>query len=106
MGARRGSRNAALLEPAPEKVAGPEVVYVVNRRPLTYRGVEIPVGVEVPDAASWLRIDAWVSARWVRPVAPGEEYRPYDEWLAEAEGTAAEPETPAEGEQEQTTEEG
>lgn len=91
---RRGSKNTALLEPRPEQGFVPGTVYVVARRPLTYNGVVIPVGVEVPDAASWRRVDAWVHARWIRAVAPDEEYTKYDDYLASLE--AEEPSPPEE----------
>lgn len=98
MGARRGSKNTALLEAPPEPVEAPGDVYVVARRPLTYLGVTIPVGVEVPDAHGWLRRDAWVHARYIRRVSPGEEYTSYADFIA-AQDAGEESEEPAQTEE-------
>lgn len=52
----------------------------------------VPAGVEIPGAATWHRVDAWVEARRIRLAAPGEDFTPYDEWVKphlEAEAIAA-----------------
>lgn len=76
---RRG-RRIALPPAAPPPPAS--TVYVVNGRDLRYHGRLVPAGVEIPDAASWFRLSAWIDARRIRPVAPGEDYTPYEEWVA------------------------
>lgn len=53
-------------------------MYVVYGRPLRFRSHILTKGVEVPGAADWTRLEAWVSARQVRLVAPGEEYTTYE----------------------------
>lgn len=42
-----------------------EIFYVVGRRPLRHQGKVLQPGEEVPGAAEWPRIEAWVSARSV-----------------------------------------
>lgn len=95
----RGTKNPALLEQtSPGKVECPGHVYVVNRRPLTYNGLLLPVGTEVPDAASWPRVDAWVNARAIRLTGHDEEYTPYADFVA-AIAAANESEEPSPGEE-------
>ena len=72
---RRGRRvQLAPVQPA-EPVA---TTYVVNVRDLPFGHHMLTDGVEVPGAADWPRIEAWVSARRVRPVKDGEQYTSYE----------------------------
>lgn len=78
--ARSGRRDAALLvqEPPAEEVAAGPPLYVSCVRPLRVGAHTLPEGVEVPGAASWLRVEAWVNARRVRKLAAGEPYIPFE----------------------------
>lgn len=55
---RFGRPRGGLLEPTH---------YVVTRRPLKWEGLELLVGEEVPGAAQWARLDAWVRAGRIAP---------------------------------------
>lgn len=105
---RVGRRDPSLLVADPEKAAAEGSVYVVSRRPMRYRGYLCPVGTELPDAATWVRIEAWVNARLVRRTEPGEEYVPFDDFVASvtegAKAAEAVEETPV-AEEQSTTEE-
>jgi hypothetical protein len=68
----KGKRDPSLLIPDPAKLAragltaeGIETYYVVARRPMNYRGDVLPVGAEIPGAASWIRLETWITARLV-----------------------------------------
>lgn len=75
---RRG-RRIALPPAAPPPPAS--AVYVVSGRDLRYQGRLVPAGVEIPGAADWFRLSAWIDARRIRPVAPGEQYISYADWV-------------------------
>lgn len=72
---RRGRRIQ--LAPAPV-VVEKALTYVVNVRDLPFGEHILTDGVEVPGAADWPRIEAWVTARRVRPLKDGEKYTPYE----------------------------
>lgn len=74
--------------------------YVCGARPLDFGELTLVEGVEVPGAADWPRIEAWVSARRVRQLRVDEDYTPYEEFKAawEADHPAEDTEeAPAEG---------
>ena len=74
---RRGRRIALVPPPEqPEKA----VTYVTNVRELPFGHHMLTDGVEVPGAAEWPRIEAWVSARRVRPVKEGEPFTSYEDF--------------------------
>jgi len=93
-----GRRDPSLLVQDTAKIdaAAKGQVYLVGARPLRVQGVELPPGCEVPGAASWPRVEAWVIARRIRPATAGEEYTTFEEHLA----TLAPPEPPEEPEEE------
>lgn len=76
--ARRGQRVALPTEP-PTSV-GKVAAYVCGARPLKFGHRTLTEGVEVPGAAGWLRVEAWVSSRSIRPVLPGETFVTYEEF--------------------------
>ena len=82
----RGRKDPSLLAPARQKTA-PAVVLVVTGRPLKVGTYEVPAGVEVPGAASWPRVEAWIGARRLRALATGEKYTTFEDFTA---GDAAE----------------
>lgn len=57
-------------------------VYVVGTKPLPFGHHILLPGVEVPGAANWSRLEAWVSARRVRLAGDFEEYTSYDDFVA------------------------
>ena len=79
--ATRGRRNPDLLKSVRQDVAA-VVTYVCGPRKLKFGEYELVEGVEVPGAQSWTRVDAWVSARSIRPLQPGEDFVPFDEFRA------------------------
>lgn len=103
--ARSGRRNVALLEPAApaEPEVAEEVLYVCGARPLPFGEFMLTEGVEVPGAADWPRLDAWVNARRVRKVSANDPYTlfadhvgmSYEDYLASLEVAALEAELAA-----------
>lgn len=99
----RGQRVALPAVTTPEAV-GRATVYVCGGRPLPFRGHILTQGVEVPGADGWLRKEAWVGARRIRPVLEGEKFityeaftgMAYEDELAAAEVEAIEAELAAE----------
>ena len=82
----RGTKDPALLEQVREPVApGGGHVYLVNRRPMSYQGHMLPVGVEVPDAGTWSRLEAWLTAKRVRLAGRDEEFMSFEEFVASLE---------------------
>ena len=73
-------RRVALPELAPSSGPGRAVAYVCGGRPLRFGEHLLTAGVEVPGAADWLRLEAWVGARRVYPVYEGEEYVSYEQF--------------------------
>jgi hypothetical protein len=76
--ARRGQRVALPAEPP--AAAGKVTAYVCGVKPLRFGNHVLTEGVEVPGAASWLRVEAWVSGRRIRPVLEGEPFVSYEEF--------------------------
>jgi len=74
--ARRGQRVALPAEPPAQ--AGKVTAYVCGPRGLKFGHHTLTEGVEVPGAADWLRVEAWVSSRAIRPVLEGEEFITYE----------------------------
>jgi len=77
--AKRGKR-VALADPSPREAARQVVAYVCGAKPLDYGEHTLTQGVEVPGAAGWTRLEAWVGARRVRPVYEGEEFITFEEF--------------------------
>lgn len=74
---RRGRRIQLAPAPVqPEKAT----TYVANVRELLFGEHKLTDGVEVPGAADWPRIEAWVNARRVRPIKDGEPFVSYEEF--------------------------
>lgn len=82
--ARAGHRNATLLAPLPQPAPETDRVYA-TARPMKMGEHVLPLGVEVPGAAGWLRLEAWVNQRRLRLVLPGESYETYVDFLARAQ---------------------
>lgn len=77
--ARRGKR--VQLNPEPVRAEhGRIVAYVCGAKPLPFGEITLVEGVEVPGAADWRRLEAWVSQRRVRPVYDGDDFVPYEEF--------------------------
>jgi hypothetical protein len=96
--------DLAVLAPRPAG-GGDDQVYVCCAKPLRFEGVELVEGVEVPGAAKWPRLEAWIGARRVRALRPNEEYTTYADFSAALQAAAAaaeEGEAPAETESEET----
>ena len=75
----RGSKNPALL--APVRAPVDEIVaYVCGAKPLLMGELTLTEGVEVPGAATWPRLEAWVTSRRVRPVKDGEEFTSFEDF--------------------------
>lgn len=72
MSARRGTKIPGGLAAVATLPAVDSQVFVVGLRPLRSGPYLLPPGVEVPGAASWPRIEAWVTSRVIHPAgAPG-----------------------------------
>lgn len=56
------------------------MVYVCGARPLKFREHTLTEGVEVPGAADWTRIEAWVNARAIRKIPADQPYTSYEEF--------------------------
>ena len=81
MSARRGKKiegGLAAVAVAPPVEA---VVYVAGPRGLKVGLHLLPEGVEVPGAASWPRREAWERSRVLFPVAAGEPYTSYEDYI-------------------------
>lgn len=81
MPAARGRKDPSLLAPVRQRTA-PNVVYVVANRPLKVGEYTVPAGVEIPGAASWPRVEAWVGARAIRQLGSGEKYITFADFTA------------------------
>ena len=80
--ARRGRR--VQLQDAPvatAEVAGASL-YVCTVRPLRYGDDVLTEGVEVPGAADWVRIEAWINARRIKKISADDVYIPYADFKA------------------------
>lgn len=86
--ATRGKRVD--LVPATKAEAQVTAIYVCGARPLDFGDLTLTEGVEVPGAADWHRLEAWVSARRVRQLRVDEEYTPFEDFKAAADAKAAE----------------
>lgn len=85
MPAKSGTRRPELLvRRGAEKIDDIEC-YVVGLKPLPYGEHILDPGTEVPGAEDWTRIEAWVSARRVRPIKTGEPYVSFEEYLERKE---------------------
>ena len=75
---RRGRRVPLLADTRSESTA--VATYVCTMKPLPFGEFTLTEGVEVPGAASWTRIDAWVSARRIRKLEHDEAFTPFMEF--------------------------
>ena len=96
MAAVKGKRlNPSVLVAGPP-VASTKDIYVVFQKPLPFGEFTLTAGVEVPGAATWTRVEAWVSARRIRKINPGEKFitwleftgHSYEEFLKDQERDA------------------
>ena len=78
----RGKRVPLVAAPAAGVADKADDVYVCGSKPLDFGELTLTAGVEVPGAASWTRIDAWVGARRVRKINPGEKHITFAEFTA------------------------
>ena len=77
----RGRRNPALLVKVKDAaVEGSR--YVCGNKPMRMGHRVLSVGVEVPGASTWTRIDAWVRSRHVRMIGPDEAYTAFEDFAA------------------------
>jgi hypothetical protein len=90
----RGAKNPALLVETRSRTA-PALVYLCGARPLKFGDYTLSEGVEVPGAADWPRLEAWVGARSIRPAYAGEEYTSFEEFKARVDAERAEAEAEA-----------
>jgi hypothetical protein len=79
--ARRGRKDSTLLAPAPTTPVDTGI-YVCGRKPLRMGDMVLVEGVEVPGAAEWPRLEAWVNARAVRRLLEGEDYIAFETYQA------------------------
>ncbi|HEY5787501.1 MAG TPA: hypothetical protein VIT65_22275 [Microlunatus sp.] len=77
----RGRKDSSLLV-ATKQGEPPTGVYISCGRPLKVGEYELPPGIEVPGAADWPRVEAWVNARRIRQVRVGEDYTPFETFKA------------------------
>jgi hypothetical protein len=77
--ARKGQRVAL----ATRSEAAMTATYVCGARPLDFGELVLTEGVEVPGAGDWPRIEAWVSARRVRPLRVDEQYTRFEDFKAD-----------------------
>lgn len=81
---RRGRKDPSLLvQVKPEETTGPETVLVTGR-PLRVGKHLFPIGVEVPGAEHYPRLEAWLSSRYIKRIPATEEHIKHDdyvEWL-------------------------
>lgn len=88
MPSTRGRKDPSLLNPVRKNVAA-AAVYVCSGRPLKVGDYEVPAGVEVPGAAEWPRVEAWIGARRIHPAASGEEYVTFKDFTAQVDAERA-----------------
>jgi hypothetical protein len=84
-------KRVDLIEPRRAE-AMMSAVYVCGARPLDFGVYVLTEGVEVPGAADWPRIEAWVNARRVRQLRADEEYTAFEDFKALWELEHPEPE--------------
>jgi hypothetical protein len=77
MTTRRGRKNEALL--LPSNVAAVGTTYVATR-PIPVGDLMVPAGVEIPFSELGPRPEAWVRARRLRLVPPGEDFTSLDQF--------------------------
>jgi hypothetical protein len=80
----RGRRDPGLLVPTTRAKAS-SGIYIATGRPLKFGEYELPPGVEVPNAGTWPRVEAWVNARRIREIKPGENYVLFSDYQAKAD---------------------
>lgn len=85
----RGRKDPALLLQTRSRTA-PAQVYLCGGRPLKVGDYTLTEGVEVPGAAEWRRLEAWVGARAVRPAVSGEQYVTFEDFKAKVDAERAE----------------
>lgn len=91
MTARRGTKNPALLvQTKPVETEGGTIL--VTGRPLRVGVNLLPIGVEVPGAEHFTRLDAWISTRYIKRIGANEEYVKYDDFIAQLEAEKVEEE--------------
>ena len=77
----RGKRNPALLvKVRDENSIGTR--YVCGAKPMRMGHRVLTVGVEVPGASTWPRVDAWVRSRHIRLISPEETFTSFDDFAA------------------------
>lgn len=82
MPARKGVKDPTLLARSGRgQDTRTPVAYVVHGKPLRYGVHVLTDGIEVPGAADWLRLEAWVASRRLRPVYAGEPYTSFETYL-------------------------
>lgn len=89
MTTRRGTKDPSLLlqTKRPDQEAG---MVLVTGKPLRVGEDLLPIGVVVPGAANWPRLDAWISCRQIKRVSADSEYTTYEDFVASLEAAKAE----------------
>lgn len=83
--ARRGRRVQLQGAPVATSEASGAHLYVCTVRPLRYGNDVLTEGVEVPGAAEWIRVEAWVNSRRIRKISVDDAYIPYADFKAKAD---------------------
>jgi len=78
--ARRGSKNTALLAPRAEEPAVAGTVLVTGR-PLRVGVNLLPIGVEVPGAEHYPRLQAWLDTRYIKRIPADEPHVSHQQYL-------------------------
>lgn len=81
MPATKGVRNPALLSRPVQREERVPVAYVVATKPLRFGEHTLLAGTEIPGAADWIRLEAWISSRAVRPVYSGDVYVTFESFI-------------------------
>ena len=77
----RGKRNPALLVKVKD-APGEGNLYVCGGKPMRMGHRVLTVGVEVPGASTWTRVDAWVRSRHIRKIGPDEAFVAFADFAA------------------------
>lgn len=73
-------RGQRIVLPMVATPPAPSATYVCGHKPLPIGSRVLYQGVEVPDADTWTRVEAWVSSRRIRKIEPGEVFVSYEDF--------------------------
>ena len=83
------TRGKRVVIPTSRPQQASEGMYVCGHKPLLFGEFTLTDGVEVPGAAGWSRVEAWVAARRIRRLAPGEKCTSFASFTAVPEEAVA-----------------